>query len=120
VAGHHKCRGFFQLNCDKSNHTRIHEQELHTYHCYRLFTLMKMHAITLYESEYGKFLLLVVRGGWGKATTGKISALSFILCRSKSGMIFYKLRKVSFTVSQNLLQWHAVCLGASHHIQKLL
>jgi hypothetical protein len=69
--------------------------------------LMEMHAITLFESEYGKFLLLVVRGGRGKATTGKISALSFILCRSKSGMIFYKLWKVSFNVSQNLLQWHA-------------
>jgi hypothetical protein len=37
--------------------------------------------------------------------------LSFILCRSKSGMIFYKLLKVCFNVSQNLLQWNDVCLG---------
>jgi hypothetical protein len=73
--------------------------------------LMKMHAITLFGSEYGKFLMLVVVVVVGGGTTGKISALSFILCRSKFGMIFYKLRKVSFNVSQNLLQWHDVCLG---------
>lgn len=45
----------------------------------------------------------------GRVTTGKI--LSFILCRTKSGMMFYKLLKVSFNVSQNLLQWHDVSLG---------